>query len=177
MFYRIKQFLWSITSKLNDDDRKFIKEQLSENEIELFNKLPVYEQKHSINVAKDVKKLFKDRKNEIAYDNIDLKNFTYDEEQMIIKAALLHDIGKSQIKLSILDKGILVILNKVTAGRLKKLKSNKKVDCFYNHGEIGRNILEKYGYDKEFLDIIKNHHEEDVHNNALDILRYYDNKN
>lgn len=165
--YRIRQFIWSVTSKLTEEDRIFMQKHLNKVESELFYKLPVYEQKHSINVARDVKSV---------YDNPSSFKCDYEKEKLI-KAALLHDIGKAEFKLSVIDKGILVILNKVTKGNLKKLTNVKKIDCYYNHGERGYNILKKYGYDEEFLGLIKNHHNKNVHSNAMDILKYCDDKN
>ncbi len=53
--YRVKQFYWSMVSKINDEDIDFLKMYLETYELQLFNQLPTYEQKHCINVARDVK--------------------------------------------------------------------------------------------------------------------------
>ncbi len=55
--YRIKQFYWSLLSKIDKDDRKFVKYILNESELKLFYKLSISEQKHSIRVAYDVNKM------------------------------------------------------------------------------------------------------------------------
>ena len=53
--YRVKQFYRSIIAKLNDEDLDFLKTYLEIHELQLFNQLPTYDQKHCVNVAKDVK--------------------------------------------------------------------------------------------------------------------------
>jgi len=72
-----------------------------------------------------------------------------------------------------------VILDKLTGGKLAKHSKYKKIDSYYNHGEIGYKILKEIGqYDEEFLQIIKNHHNKDISNNeVLCILQKWDDKN
>ena len=141
--YRIKQFLWAVTAKITVKDQMFIKKNLNETEQKLFFKLKTLDQKHCIRVAYKAIQLCKDK-------NID--------DKRLIKAALLHDIGKTECSLRIIDKSFLVILDKISKGKLKKFKNIKKVNIYYNHAEIGYEILKKYNYDKKFLELIKNHH-------------------
>lgn len=163
---RIKQFYLSITDKINKEDKTYINKYLNKEELSLFNKLSSSEQKHSVRVAYDVEYICNRRcleKNEI---------------QVLIRAALLHDIGKIYPKLNSIDKSLLVIFNKITNGNLKKLNKLKKVDVYYNHPEKGYNLLKNKGYDNKFLYLIKNHHNENNENDLyLDILKFCDDKN
>lgn len=162
-FYRVKQFYWSISSKMGVEDEKFINQYLNNNELKLFYKLSKSEQKHSVKVAYDVKKTCE-------RENIN--------SQLLIKAALLHDIGKTFKKLNSIDKSILVMADNMTKGSVRKLSKIKKVNVYYNHGKIGSDILEKYGYDKELLYLIENHHNFEISGNrALEILRECDDRN
>lgn len=163
VMYRVKQFYLAVTSKIEEEDKKFIDLYLDKNELELFNKLPIYEQTHSLRTAKSVKE--------------ECLKFNLDDNKLI-KAALLHDIGKIQNNLNIMDKSIIVLLDKITKGKAKKLSSIKKIDTYYNHGEKGYNTLKNYISDKKILKLVKEHHNASiVDDKELQILRECDNKN
>ena len=161
--YRVKQFYMSIVSRINDEDIGFLKIHLETYELQLFHQLPTYEQKHCINVARDVKK---------TSDSRELKSKT------LIKVALLHDIGKIYNSMNPIDKSIMVIMNRITHGKIRSYKKNKNVNIYYNHGDIGYNLLKKYGYDDRFLFLVKNHHNNNiVQDIELDLLKECDDKN
>ena len=163
--HRIKQFYLCITDKMGSKDKAFVGKYLNDYEEKLFNKLSVKEQKHCVRVAYDVEEICKNNK-----ENLD--------KSKLIKAALLHDIGKITFKLTIIDKSILVILDNLSKGRIKKFSNLKKIDTYYNHGEKGYDILKSKGYDESFLYLIKNHHNKNiVSNKELNILRFCDDKN
>lgn len=160
--YRIKQFYWSIVSKLNDDDIDFLKMYLETYELQLFNQLPTHDQKHCINVARDVKSTCIQRKLQWKY---------------LIKVALLHDIGKIYNSMNPIDKSIMVIMHNITKGKIKAYKKIKKVNVYYNHGDIGYNLLKKYGYDDRFLFLVKNHHNNIIEDVELNLLKECDDRN
>lgn len=163
--YRVKQFYWSLTSKIGTEDKLFINYYLQRHEAELFSKLSISEQKHCIKVAMDVKECCDSEK-------INLN------EKIFIKIALLHDIGKLNGNLGVVDKSLIVILNKITKGKIKKLHKIKKIDVYYNHGNKGYDLLKKYNYDERFLFLIKNHHNSAIiGDKELDILMKCDNRN
>jgi putative nucleotidyltransferase with HDIG domain len=172
MLNRVKQFFTALTAKIYKEDIELVRRYLNEFEMNLFQQLMPYEQKHSINVAKDALRVCEKRKKDNLY-NIN--------EKRLIKACLLHDIGKINIKLNILDRTLLVIFDKLSGGKIKRIH-NKKIDVYYNHGNIGYKLLRKYNYDDEFLYLIKNHHKKHKYENVnyseeLDILRECDKKN
>ncbi|MDP4091705.1 MAG: HD family phosphohydrolase, partial [Bacillota bacterium] len=74
---------------------------------------------------------------------------------------------------------VLVILNKITGRRIKRFTNIKKIDVYYNHGEIGFNILTKLNrYDDKFLFMVRNHHDNGIIGDMeLDILRKADSMN
>lgn len=162
-FYRIKQFYWAVNCKINKRDLDFIHSNLNDDELKLFYKLSVQEQKHSIKVAYDVEKVCKS-------NNLDSK--------LLMKAALLHDIGKAHKKLNIIDKSIMVLADNVTKGGIKRFSNIKKINVYYNHGKIAKDILENSNYDPKLLYLIENHHNHSVVGDIeLDILRMCDNRN
>ena len=161
--YRVKQFYWSMVSKLNDEDIDFIKSYLETYELQLFHQLPTYDQKHCINVARDVKSTCDKRK-------LQSKN--------LIKVALLHDIGKIYNSMNPIDKSIMVIMHNITNGKIKAYNKIKNVNMYYNHGDIGYNLLRKYGYDERFLFLVKNHHNHNIIEDIeLALLKECDDRN
>lgn len=169
MFYRVKQFFRAITAKLENDELILIHEYLSEKEKNLFFKLAKSEQKHSVLVAKDVLKSIKQH------------NLNYDiDEKKMVKVALLHDIGKIECRLNPIDKSILVILDKISNGKIRTVK-NEKIYLYYNHPMIGYELLKDFNYEDDFLLLIKNHHmkydEIDKDNIELMILKKCDDNN
>lgn len=165
---RVKQFYVNVTDKMTEKDYDYANEILNKKELELFMKLSKSEQKHSIRIAKDI---------EFIIDN----NETDDEEilknrNLLMKSALLHDIGKITKRLNVIDKSIIVILNKLTKGKLKSIKTSKKIQCYYNHGSYGYEILKDIIDDTVILDIVKNHHS-DNGNNLVNFFKQIDDKN
>ncbi|WP_026883485.1 HDIG domain-containing metalloprotein [Clostridium akagii] len=162
-FYRVKQFFWSLYSNINEEDIKYLEIILNKEELKLFNKLAKSEQKHSINVSKDVKLLC-------------LKKGI--NSGILVKVSLLHDIGKTEKRVNIINKSIIVILDSITKGKLKKFYNIKDIDVYYNHGKMGVEILKKFGYSSRFLYLIENHHNEKiVSDTELNIIKICDNKN
>ena len=163
--YRVKQFIWAAKSLLQDVDTTYVNNFLNSDEKKLFNKLKKPDKHHCIRVCKDAIDISKE------------KNMNVNR---VAKAALLHDIGKSEYSLNLFEKSAVVILNKLTKGKLKKYDSFKVVDAYYNHSEKGANILKKLNvYDKEFLDTIRYHHNNKITNESklLQVIRECDNKN
>ena len=161
--YRVKQFYRSMVSKINDEDIDFLKLYLETYELQLFHQLPTYEQKHCINVARDVK---------------DTCNQRVLQSKGLIKVALLHDIGKIYSNMNPIDKSIMVIMHSITNGKMESHKKNKNVNMYYNHGDIGYNLLRKYGYDDRFLFLVKNHHNSKITQDIeLDLLKECDDRN
>jgi hypothetical protein len=59
-------------------------------------------------------------------------------------------------RLNPIEKSIIVILDSVSKGRLKRFKNMKKIDVYYNHGDKGYTILKAHGnYSERFLYLIK----------------------
>ena len=108
---RVKQFYINVTDKMTEKDYEYVKEILNNKELELFLRLSKSEQKHSVRIAKDIESVIE---NNNTNDEDIIKN-----RDLLIRGALLHDIGKSVKRLNVIDKSIIVILNKLTDGQLK----------------------------------------------------------
>ncbi|MGL4873902.1 MAG: HD domain-containing protein [Clostridium sp.] len=146
--YRIKQFIWAILTSFKRIDYEFIQKYLDDDEIKLFEKLKLSEQHHSIRVCRESIRI----SNGYKYNQIN--------QIRLCKMALLHDIGKIEQPLTVIDKSIIVILDKLSKGNLKAYCSVKKVDSYYNHAKKSAIFLGNLKkYDTEFLDTIMRHHE------------------
>lgn len=160
---RVQQFFSYAIAKININDKMYIEKHLNNNEIALFNKLSIHEQKHSVNVARDVECECKIKL--LGSGNL-------------IKAALLHDIGKIKVPVNIIDKSIVVILDKVTRGKIREFKNIKKVYIYYNHGYEGYKILKEINEDEQILFMVKNHDNNKINSDLeLKILKKCDDRN
>lgn len=177
---RVKQFYINLTDRYTKEDEKYVKSILDDFEYNLFKDLSNSEKKHSVRVSNEFKKISEEinlNKLNTTKDLLSeesepiekikeiisqkgeqiIKDCILENREMFIKAGLLHDIGKSVKRINIIDKSIIVILNKLTSGNLKKLK-NKKVQCYYKHSEYSEDMLKGYIKDVKMLNLIKKHH-------------------
>ena len=136
MFYRMRQFYEALTAKLTEEEQLFITKYLTKEEQALFKKLRVDSQKHSVKVAKLLKK-----------------------EHMEL-------MSKEQ-----------VILNKLTKGKVKKLMQLKMVRAYYEHADLGYQLLKKSGkYSERFLQAVKEHHTVQPNDEITKLLKRIDDQ-
>lgn len=166
--YRVKQFIWGFTSLFKEIDYTYITKFLNENEIEIFNSLKHNDKHHCIRVCKDSIKM----RNEL---NIDVDMYR------LGRAALLHDVGKGKIHLSLIEKSTVVLLDKLTRGKIRRYDNIKQINVYYNHPKIGLGILIQNGFesDKELLEVVRYHHNPNIknENKMLSIIKICDDKN
>ena len=165
---RVKQFYINVTDLMKDEDYDYVKRKLNDEEYKLFNKILKSEQKHSVRIARQIEFIIDNN----LIDDIDI----IENKNLLIKAALLHDIGKSEQKVNIIEKSIIVILNKLTKGRLKKIQKSKKIQCYYNHSEYSYNLLKDIIEDDLILNIVKNHHN-NTDNKYINFFKKIDDNN
>lgn len=159
LFYRVKQFLWGLTARLTDEQRRFVKTRLNDYEQSLFDRLPAYEQLHAVRVAEYVQK--EGTKNEM--------------DEYLIKVALLHDIGKIDSGLTLVTKSVLVLLDHAMPSVLHRLEGLKPVNAYYHHPNLAKKYLD--GYDEEFLYYVLNHHTLGLKDGKLQLLQRADSNN
>lgn len=168
IFYRFNQFYWSIKSLFIKDDFEILNRYLSEYELELFMKISKSERYHSVRVCKSA----------INYMN-NTNELKIDKDKMC-KCALLHDIGKFKSKISIIYKSVIVIINAITLGNFLKYNNNRNIANYYNHPQIGANLLENIkDIDSDIINCVRYHHNKDAteENIYIDILTKFDNCN
>lgn len=167
--YRVKQFLWAITAPFKRIDDDILARYLNSEELKLFKKLKISEQHHCIRVCKDAL--------------IESSNWREVDKNKLARIALLHDIGKIDGRLNVVDKSLIVICDKITSGNLRKYTNIKKIDVYYNHPKKSSDLLKKIDeYDEEFLEAIEKHHHSynyrnNYRNNYLTIIKKCDDNN
>ena len=117
MIYRIKQAIWAISSNFKEVDYTYINKYLDKNEVVLFKQLKRSEKYHCIRVCYHCLRTNSENKLNI-------------DEVVLAKLALLHDIGKIDYGLNLIEKSILVILNKITKGALKNFSNSEDLATF-----------------------------------------------
>ena len=187
---RVRQFIMNLTDRINENDYKYVESKLNKEEYELFKTISKSEQKHSVRVAKEIENVINEIKKENQFEKgytltngeildreiiFSAKEDLIKNEEMLVKAGLLHDIGKSRQRINIIDKSIIVILNKLTSGKLRNINL-KKIQCYYNHSEYSYEILK--GLSKNIDEVSdKNINEKLINNDFLEIVRNHHNEN
>jgi putative nucleotidyltransferase with HDIG domain len=154
MLTRIKQFIAAMTAEVTASDRLFVDRQLNDREKALFYDMNLPDQRHALNVAYTAEQLAASR------PEADLK--------LLLKCALLHDVGKVKGDVSTLDKVITVLADKFfpqwarrwgclgRGGRVTNLRHAFYI--YFNHGERGAKMLAASGVSSNITDIVRKHH-------------------
>lgn len=159
MIYRVKQFFQGLSAHIKEGDRCFIAKYLNQEEQALFYQLRRNEQYHSLKVA---------------YGCFGAKP----KNRRLIRAALLHDIGKLGSNLNLINKSLVVLAEGV---RLKSERLPKFLQraMYYKkqHPDLGCRLLQPYKLDAYEYLLIKNHHLPSAEEPpGIRVLQYYDNK-
>lgn len=151
---RVEQFLRAISAKLRDEDYAFIGRYLSPSERELFFAMHVADQYHALRVAHTAEKLASQEGKPVDMD-------------ILIRGALLHDIGRKKGDLNIFGKVFAVLMTSFfpSASRKMALEDGKgpigklryMLFVYYYHPKIGADILRKHGLHRE-AELAERHH-------------------
>jgi putative nucleotidyltransferase with HDIG domain len=131
--HRFNQFFFALTSRISDDDRAFVRKHLTIEETALFEQLPDDIKKHSIDISRKLLDVAHGHTKEI-------------NQKVLVRAGLLHDIGKGLVRLSVFDRVHLVLLRRLVRPLYDKLAS-------YGGGEGSRGVFRKFYVHKEHASI------------------------
>lgn len=128
---------------------------LDDNEYKVFSSMYTIDQIHGYEVYVEMLKY-------AAANDLDIA-------PVLGKAILLHDVGKNYLGISVLDRVIVGVFNKLPAGfreQLLKLAILKPFASAYKknaqHPEAGAEILEKNNIDPDIIRLVRHHHDRDV---------------
>ncbi|MGI6092566.1 MAG: HD domain-containing protein [Veillonellaceae bacterium] len=173
MLNRVKQVAAALTAKITDKDRIFIAKHLNEREQKLFWGMNLPDQRHALNVAYSALKLA------LGQPQIN--------STILIKSALLHDVGKVKGDVSTIDKILTVIAHKLNGkwakqwGRAGKgtILNNMRhaFYIYFHHPERSAALLSAINEDPRVVEIVGIHHKApaDTDPPELRILKMADN--
>lgn len=171
MFYRIKQFYSAMTAVVPNEETEFVSEFLTPKEEKFFYEMSIVDQRHALDVAHHIYELL-------------LIAGLLEGEPLLVKAALLHDVGKRQGDLTVFDRSLIVILECFFPGQIAKwavegrggLIQNRR-HAFYvakYHGRIGAEWLKKIDCPEEVIILVRDHHLTDIKDWRMQILQEAD---
>ena len=164
---RVRQFYRALTAEISFEDEKYLMTHLNQKEIDLFYKMGLIDQFHSLQVAYTIERLIIEDKQGI-------------NKEFLIRCALLHDIGKINVKTSVWDKVFAVLVTTFLPRLADKLElnGNRAIYIYRNHAELGGQKLQKMGLFQE-AKIIARHHSppRDDDSPELKLLRLADDEN
>lgn len=170
--YRIKQFFNALKYQLTLSDVDFVRRFLDKKEQIFFFAMKKYDQQHSLRVAHKCLET--------------ARNSSWIDERLLVRAALLHDVGKSLKNVGLMSRVWYVFLTEAREGKLlDKLqyegsffKFRRDLSALKEHGRLGAELIKSEGK-QELSDIIRYHHAKPQlgESKLLPILRDIDSKN
>lgn len=178
MMRRIRQWIWAICGRMDDQSHTFVRCYLTSAELSLFYAMHPADQLHSFRVAITAKELYQKE-----------HHSSSDEYIFLIRCALLHDIGREKGTADVWGKvfGVLAyhffpmtipffILRKDCEGIEGKIGTALYVYC--NHPQIGAEKLRMLGRNRE-AEVVEEHQKKEAPNDCLvlSILKRADSYN
>ncbi len=147
MRYRISQFWRSIRAKpLTSKSVEDVSSILNNGQLELFLKLPTEDQAHSYEVMSSLRK-------------------SGEPNHDLMVAALLHDIGKIRVSVSVWERSIVVLLERGMPARAEKFAAGspngwrRAFVAKSQHPKWGAELARQAGCSNMTISLIKKHHE------------------
>ena len=142
--YRIQQFKLAIDPHIQPVQIKELSPYLNGSQITFFKKMQPSEQRHAYEVLEKLKAE--------GCDHPDL-----------LRAALLHDVGKILYPLKPWERAMVVITQQIAPSLTIQLGQRKPIGFFKafvvaaNHSEWGADLISKTGASEILVDLIRNH--------------------
>ncbi|WP_368292647.1 hypothetical protein [Dehalobacter sp. TBBPA1] len=169
MFYRIKQLRSALHPVVNENEYSWLNTVLSERERQLFLKQTLTEQRHALDVARDIQEqssLIENGYGKEVYHNL-------------LSGALLHDCGKSVIHLLLWQRIFIVVFDYLPERikniiRQSKSVFGKTLVIYTQHPAWGKRLAARAGLSPEIQRLIHNHHT--PQNSMEEMLHSADNR-
>lgn len=169
MIQRVRQFYRALTARLNADDVERVKNLLPPTAQPLFFAMHPTDQYHAFMVARTAKRLAEKLSE---HEQHRLNN------ALLIRACLLHDVGRKKGDLDISGKVWAVLMTKLLPGLSHRLAARERggaleyithgLYVYYHHPEIGAARLRAVGLLNE-ANVIAGHHLPETMNDSLEL--------
>lgn len=128
-----------------------------------FRELPVNDQRHGLDVLETV------------------MSHEHQPAELLLQAALLHDIGKREAHFSVIERSLTVFLRAVSPGTLNKLQRSRpafalRYGIYSDHARIGAERLRLAGA-SDLASIVAEHHAKDPQSEVTRRLQRADGRN
>lgn len=164
---RVRQFYRALTADISIDDERYLMAHLNRQEQEIFVKMGLLDQFHSLQVAYTIERLIIQDKRGV-------------DREFLIRCALLHDIGKINVKMGVWGKVFAVLITTFLpkVADMLELRGNRAIYIYRNHAELGGQKLQKMGLFQE-AKIVARHHSPPREDDPLELklLRLADDEN
>lgn len=153
MFYRFNQLYNAIFAKVEQQEYIWLNTILESKELALFQRQALTEQRHALDVAYDLEQ----NKQEI------IKTYGKVVYHNLLLAALLHDCGKSLIKLRLWQRIVIVTTGYLPKEWKKKISKHKNLlgktlVIYEQHPAWGKRLAAKAGLNEDVQLLIREHH-------------------
>ncbi|MEG6511436.1 HD domain-containing protein [Desulforamulus ruminis] len=153
MLNRIGQFAHALFSKIGPSEKKYIQTHLNDQEQRLFFSLDRPTQTHCVRVARTCQVMM-------------AKEMSVRQHELI-RAALLHDIGKPANIIRTRHRVFIVLLTLLAPGLLKRIlrqpqgwgKLGQAVLAHVQHPDRGAEMAAKIKLPPDIIDLIRHHHQ------------------
>lgn len=147
--HRVRKFIKALRAKVTQADVEIVKTYLTKQEQILFYRMRKFDQAHGMQVA--YKCLGRSLSPEI-------------DRSKLIRAAILHDVGKTYIYSTLFDRIVYVLLCSLNKEFGKNVNFEELKDGYYKklvslrqHAEIGAKMLADVDSDQEVIDVVRFH--------------------
>lgn len=171
ILHRIQQFYSALTAEVRAEELEFVNSYLHPPEQTLFYQMSVVDQRHVLDATY------------IALELMHTKNV---EDRMLTRAVLLHDVGKKDGELTILDRTLVVLLQRLCPHRMVGWAlegrggfiRNRRHAFFVavNHEMRGAMELERIGCEEGVVQLVRNHHRPENDDWRMSILQEADRR-
>ena len=144
--YRLGQFWFALTAAPAPQDLEQARTILSPSELQLFTQMQPSEQAHALRVLNRLRQ----------QDEI---------EPRLLKAALLHDVGKIRYRLNPWQRGLIVLLKKFAPGAARRWGESEPAGwrvafaVAAQHPAWGASLVESAGSDPLTVSLVRRHQE------------------
>ncbi|CUH96334.1 hypothetical protein P22_2424 [Propionispora sp. 2/2-37] len=153
MLSRIRQVMSALTARIGAEERQWINQYLTVNEQQLFWGMSVADQRHALNVA---------------YSALRLAESNAVSVTLLLRCALLHDVGKVSGDISTIDKIIAVLVSSFVPEWAQSWGKPGKGSRYQNlrhafyvhfyHPQRSAQLLTDAGTEARIIDIVQKHH-------------------
>lgn len=146
MIRRVYQFYRAVTSRMEEEDRAFVDGYLSSEEQILFYAMHRVDQCHALGVARTAKDLAAQSERPV-------------DVRLLLRASLLHDVGRRQGDLDLFGKVAAVLLTSLFPRRSRAWAAGgcHILSVYYLHPWIGARLLLHIGLRREAA-LVRRHH-------------------